>query len=365
MRIEEIVNLLEDLAPPALQESYDNSGLLTGDAGTLCTGILVSLDVTEEVVEEAVRKKCNLIVCHHPIIFKGLKKLTGSNYVERTVISAIQNHISIYAIHTNLDNVLHGVNKKIADCLELQNRSVLMPREYALCKLVTFVPTENAESVRDALFKAGAGDISDYSECSFNLEGTGTFKAGEGTDPLVGEIGERHKEKEVRIEVILPSHLTKRVLNELRSAHPYEEVAYYLHPLLNRSDRVGSGLVGDLNHEISERELLQMLKLKFNLKVIRHTALNGKKIKKIALCGGSGVFLLEKAKQVGAQAFITGDVKYHEFFDADRKIFLADIGHFESEQFTIPLLCDFLKEKLHNFAVLNSETNTNAVHYYF
>jgi len=364
MKIAEITSHLEVLAPMALQESYDNAGLLVGNKETLCTGIIVSLDVTEAVIDEAVEKNCNLVVVHHPIIFKGLKQLNGKNYVERIVISAIKNNIAIYAIHTNLDNVLEGVNRMIAEKLQLQNCKILLPKEGTLKKLVTFVPHENAEDVRTALFNAGAGAIGNYSECSFNINGQGSFKPGEGSDPHVGEQDKRHWEPETRVEVIFPAHLQRQVISALNKAHPYEEVAYYINTLDNVREDRGSGLVGELQEEMEETALMDNLKSQFGLSVIKHTALTGKKVKKIALCGGSGIFLLSVAKSVGAQVYITGDVKYHEFFDADGSILLADIGHYESEQYTSDLLTEFLQQKLPNFAVLKTEINTNPVKYY-
>lgn len=364
MNINDITRILEDLAPPSLQESYDNAGLLVGDRSATCTGIIVSLDVTEEVIEEAVRKNCNLIVAHHPIVFKGLKRFTGANYVERTVINAIKSNIAIYAIHTNLDNILTGVNHKIAEKLGLQNCKVLLPKEGTLKKLVTFCPTKNAEKVRSALFEAGAGAVGNYDECSFNLEGKGSFKPGEDTNPHVGEKGERHYENETRIEVLFPAHLQSQLLKSLFAAHPYEEVAYYINTLDNVRDDIGSGLIGEFTEEMSENDLLKLLKNKFSLSVIRHTPFHGKKIKRVALCGGAGIFLLKNALAADAQVFITGDVKYHEFFDADGKILLADIGHFESEQFTVELLTEFLQQKLLNFAVQKSEINSNPINYF-
>ncbi|MGN6531773.1 MAG: Nif3-like dinuclear metal center hexameric protein [Ginsengibacter sp.] len=364
MKIKEIIQFLEAIAPLSLQESYDNAGLIVGNSETLCTGIITSLDVTESVVQEAVRRNCNLIVAHHPVIFRGIKKLNGKNYVERTVISAIKNDVAIYAIHTNLDNVVEGVNKKIAEKIGLQNCKTLLPKEETLQKLVTFSPIKNAEEVRNALFDAGAGAIGKYDECSFNLEGTGTFKANEGSNPFVGEIGKRHSENEIRIEVVYPSFLQNKIVKSLKESHPYEEVAYYIHALENIQENVGSGLIGELPDPVSEKELLQILKYEFKLSVIKHTDFLEKPITKIAVCGGAGIFLLPNAIAGGAQVYITGDIKYHEFFDADNSIFLADIGHFESEQFTIELLTEFLQRKFRSFAVLKTEINTNPVKYF-
>ena len=364
MKISEVINCLEEFAHLSLQEGYDNAGLLVGSSEDDCTGILTTLDVTEPVIEEAARKNCNLIVAHHPIIFKGLKKINGKNYVERTVIAAIKNNIAVYAIHTNLDNVANGVNQKIAQKLNLRNTKVLVPKEGALNKLVTFCPKENAEAVRNALFKAGAGTIGKYSECSFNLEGSGTFRAGEGAEPFVGKIGEQHEENETRIEVIFPGYAQNQLIRSLKEAHPYEEVAYDIYALSNRHNDIGSGLVGDFPGPVSEEELLSGLKTAFDLRVIRHTAFIHKKITKAAICGGAGSFLIPAAKSSGAGVYITSDVKYHEFFDADNTILLADIGHFESEQFTIDLLADILQQKFCNFAVLKTEIKTNPVNYY-
>ncbi|MEO6819029.1 MAG: Nif3-like dinuclear metal center hexameric protein [Ginsengibacter sp.] len=364
MTINEITEFFQTIAPSSLQEDYDNSGLIIGDPSRICLGILVSLDVTEEIVLEAKERGCNLVISHHPIVFKGLKTFTGKNYVERSVISAIKNDIAIYAIHTNLDNVMVGVNKKIAEKLLLTHCKSLSPKTGVLKKLVTFCPQSSAEEVRSALFEAGAGDIGNYSECSFNIQGEGTFKPGKGSDPYVGEYGKLHTEDETRIEVIFPGYLQNQLVKHLKDIHPYEEVAYYISVVENEWQEVGSGLIGELEEEMTESNFLHLLKEKFKLSVIRHTSLLGKPIKKVALCGGSGFFLLNQAKALGAQVYVTGDVKYHEFFDADGKILLADIGHYESEQFTIDLIIDFLKEKYVNFAVLKTKINTNPINYH-
>ncbi len=364
MTIQEITNFLESVAPPSLQESYDNAGLLTGNSQWNCTGIITSLDATEAVVNEAIEKKCNLIVAHHPIIFGGLRKITGKNYVEQTIIMAIKNDIAIYAIHTNLDNVLHGVNAAIADKLGLINRQILQLKSNTLKKLYTYVPVEHAEKLRSALFAAGGGNVSNYSECSFNIAGEGTFKAGEGSNPFIGEIGSRHSEDELKIEMIFPAWQQNSIINALQTAHPYEEVAYGIIDLDNKNQQIGSGLVGELTQPISETAFLALLKEKFNLSVIRHTLLLDKPVTKIALCGGAGSFLIGAAAAAGAQFYITGDVKYHDFFDANSRLVIADIGHYESEQYTIDLLFDILRQKFPTFAVLKTGVKTNPVHYF-
>ncbi len=364
MKINEIILYLESLAHPSLQEHYDNAGLITGDPAWECSGIICSLDATEEVVKEAVEKKCNLVVAHHPIIFGGLKKINGKNYVEKVIIMAIKNDIAIYAIHTNLDNVIEGVNGKMAKMLGLKNICILSPKENTLKKLFTFAPVDHAEKVRNAIFMAGGGHIGNYSECSFNAEGSGTFKAGEGTNPFVGDIGRQHQEKEIKIEVIFPSFLENKIVTALKMTHPYEEVAFDIVSLSNNNLSIGSGLIGEWPDTIEEKQFLVKLKEVFDVPVIRHTALLNKAVKRVALCGGAGSFLIPKALAAGADAYITGDIRYHEFFDANKRMIIADIGHYESEQFTIDLLKEILGQKFPTFAVLKTGIITNPVKYF-
>ncbi len=363
MKIKEITSYLEEIAPLSYQESYDNAGLIVGDGNAEVTGILVCLDSTEEIIEEAIQKNCNLVVAHHPIVFEGLKKITGKNYVERTVIKAIKNDIAIYAIHTNLDNVIEGVNGKIAEILELQKTRVLAPKTGLLKKLITFVPYEAKEQVLQTLFKAGAGNIGEYSECSYATEGKGTYLPSENSNPYKGKKGERHTEPEYKIEVLYTKEKEGKILKALFQAHPYEEVAYDLIQLTNTSSLIGAGIIGELKEEVDALTFLKELKVKMNTSCIRHTALLDKKIKKVALCGGAGSFLLKEAKSQQADIFITGDFKYHEFFDTENQIIIADIGHFESEQFTIEHLASLLKEKFSTFAVQLTEKETNPIHY--
>lgn len=364
MKIQEIISALEELAPLAYQESYDNCGLLTGNKNWNCTGIICTLDATEDVIKEAIQKKCNLIITHHPIIFSGLKKITGSNYIEQTIITAIKNDIAIYAIHTNLDNVLHGVNKKIAEALGLINEQILQPKTNLLKKLITFVPTHNLEQIQQALFNVGAGNIGNYSECSFLIEGTGSFKGNKLSNPAIGEKEIRMNEKEVRLEVIFPHYLQNELIKTLLENHPYEEVAYDVYKLSNEYQKVGSGIIAELKEASSEEKMLKLIKRVFNISVVKHSNLLGKKIKKVAVCGGAGSFLIKNALASKADIFITSDVKYHEYFDAENQMILADIGHWESEQFTIDLFFDVLSSKFPNFAVLKTEVKTNPVNYY-
>ncbi len=364
MYLHQILRELELLAPPALQESYDNAGLITGNRDSDITGALVCLDCTEAIVEEAMQKGCNLIVAHHPIVFGGLKKITGRNYVERVIIKAIKNDIAIYAIHTNLDNVSEGVNAKIAERLGLTNTRILAPKEGLLRKLTTFAPTDHAERVRSALFSAGAGAIGHYDECSFNISGEGTFRASHKASPFVGETGARHREPEIRIEVIFEAWKEAAVLKALRADHPYEEVAYYLNDLRNAHQDTGAGMIGELPAAISPEEFIKQLKISMKADCVRATKLPSKPIRKVAVCGGSGSFLLNDAIRAGADVFVSADFKYHQFFDADGRILILDIGHFETEQFTIDLLGAFLTEKFPTFAVRLTETSTNPISYF-
>ncbi|MCG3166670.1 MAG: GTP cyclohydrolase 1 type 2 [Bacteroidia bacterium] len=363
MQLSEIIKALEAFAPPVYQENYDNAGLITGNPAQDITGALICLDSIEEVIDEAIREKCNLVIAHHPIIFSGLKKINGKNYVERTIIKAIKNDIAIYAAHTNLDNVQQGVNAKIATKIGLKNCSVLEPKTGLLKKLVTYCPSEKAAEVRDALFKAGAGKIGNYDECSYNTEGFGTFRAGQGTNPFVGQQNIQHQETETRIETIFPAPLQSVLLRTLFTSHPYEEVAYDIYPLENEYKQVGSGLIGDLENPQDELNFLKGLKNSLKTDCIRYTDLTGNKIKRVAVCGGAGSFLLKNAINAGADAFVTADLKYHQFFDAEGKILIADVGHFESEQFTGEIFYDLLMEKFPTFAVRLSKTNTNPVNY--
>lgn len=363
MFIKDVTALLEQLAPLSYQESYDNSGLLVGNAESPLKGILVTLDVIPEVIEEAHQKGLNLIVSHHPLIFSGLKRITGKSYVERAVILAIKYDIAIYAAHTNLDNIKGGVNSKIGELLGLNNLRFLSPMEGELVKVVTFVPSNDADKVRMAMFDAGAGHIGNYDNCSYNIEGKGTFRADEGANPFVGKIGELHTEPETRVEVIVPKAKLSKVIREMISSHPYEEVAYDIYPLLNSFNGAGAGMIGELSEPISEINFLKRVKKIFNLQAIRHTQLLKKDIQKVAFCGGSGAFLIKQAIASNADIYITADVKYHQFFDAENRILIADIGHFESEQFTIDIFYEYLLKNFSKFAVLKSEIKTNPINY--
>ena len=364
MIVQDVINHLEELAPLAYAEDFDNVGLLVGNKNTKITGILVTLDTLEAVVDEAIQENCNLIVSFHPIIFKGLKKLTGKNYVERVVMKAIKHDIAIYSIHTALDNALQGVNDMICNQLQLTNKHILIPQSETIKKLTTYVPKNEAEQLRTALFSSGAGIIGNYSNCSFNVEGYGTYNANDASNPTKGKKGVLHTEAETKISITFPKHLEHQVIQTLFKNHSYEEVAYEVTTLENKNQNIGMGMVGELEESMNELDFLSYLKDKMNTKCIRHSSLLNKKIKKIAVLGGSGSFAIENAKIAGADAFITADLKYHDFFSAETNILLADVGHYESEQFTKNGLVAHLTKKITNFAIILSKIDTNPVKYF-
>lgn len=364
MLVKDITDCLEAIAPPSYQESYDNSGLITGNKEQEVKAALICLDSTEEVIDEAIQTGCNMVIAHHPIVFGGLKKINGKNYVERVIIKAIKNDIAVYACHTNLDNVAAGVNKKIADKLGLKHTKILSPKGGLLKKLVTYVPEKDAEKVREALFSNGCGAIGNYDSCSFNLEGEGTFRGNEQTNPYVGEKGKLHREKEQRIETIYEVRNEGKVLKALLAAHPYEEVAYDLYSLSNSLKTAGSGMIGETAKPIDEQDFLKLLKNNMKAEIVRHTALLGKPVKKVAVCGGSGSFLLKDAIAAGADVFVTADFKYHQFFDSENKIVIADVGHYESEQFTSEIFYEVIRNKFPTFALHLSKINTNPINYF-
>jgi dinuclear metal center YbgI/SA1388 family protein len=362
--LQDIIQTLESFAPSQFQEDYDNSGLIVGQRSSNIRKLLISLDITEDVLKEAIEQNCQLIVAHHPIIFKSLKSLTGSNYVERVVTTSIKNDIALYAIHTNLDNVYQGVNFKLAQKIGLTDVKILAPKKRTLMKLVTFVPLDHTDNVLRALGEAGAGQIGEYKNCSFQVKGTGTFEPTDLADPFIGEANQLEKVPENRIEVVFPIHLESRLLQALRESHPYQEIAYYLQTIENQNQEVGSGAIGMLTEPIAPLHFLQMLKSRLNLNVIRHSKILPKSIQKVALCGGTGSFLLPKAIQQQADVFVSADFKYHEFFDADQKILITDIGHYESEHWTIELLHEILEKDFKDLSILKTKVNTNPIGYY-
>ncbi len=363
MIVQDVINYLEELSPLAYAEDFDNVGLLVGNKNNKVNGILVTLDTLETVVGEAIDNNCNLIVSFHSIIFKGLKTLTGKTYVERVVMKAVKNDISIFAMHTALDNALQGVNNQICEQLGLSNRKILIPKSGNIKKLTTYIPKKDLDTVREALFNVDAGDIGNYNHCSFNVEGIGTFNGNENSSPTIGEKGITQYEKEIKLSVTFAKHQESKILRTLFKSHPYDEVAYEVTTLENKNQHIGMGMIGEFEKPMDETSFLNHLKLKMNSKCVRHSSLLGKPIKKVAVLGGSGSFAINAAKAAGADCFISADLKYHDFFLAENSILLADIGHYESEQYTKNLLVAFLTEKMPNFAIILSKTNTNPVKY--
>lgn len=363
MLIKELIAGINDIVPFALQEDYDNAGLLTGSMEAEAEKGLVAVDVTLKVLHEAIQKKCNVIISHHPLIFGGLKNVTDSTETGKLVAFAIRNDIHIIALHTNLDNVSHGVNAILADKLGVKNCTILQPAKNMLRKLVTFCPLSYTEQVSRALFDAGAGNIGKYDSCSFVGSGEGTFRAGEGAFPFVGEKGKLHHEPENRIETIFPAHLEKSIITALLKTHPYEEVAYDIYPLANTNPVAGAGMIGELEHETDSVQFLDAVKKNIGMPCIRFTRHEPKKVRRIAFCGGSGSFLIKPALLAGAHVFLTADLKYHDFFLPSGEMILADIGHYESEQFTKELIFTLLNKKFANFALLQSEVVTNPINY--
>lgn len=362
-RIKDIIAYLEQIAPLAYQEDYDNSGLVVGEADASVTGVLISVDVTAAVLQEAKAKGCNLIITHHPLIFQPIYHLTGQDHVSRCITYAIKQDLAIYVLHTNLDNVAQGVNQQIAQTLGLQDLSILSPKPGTLNQLTAFVPPSATPTVLQALHKVGAGHIGNYTHCSFATTGTGSFQPTSVANPYVGTPHQLEKEVEERLEVVFPAYLEATVLRALQAAHPYEEVAYYIHQLQNTNAKVGAGMVGILPDPLPSKDFLQYLKIKMGLACIRHTALSARVINRVAVCGGSGSFLLREALRKNVDVLVTADVKYHDFFEANERILIADVGHYESEVGTKSLIHTLLSEKFASIALLKCETVTNPIHY--
>ena len=364
MKIKEFINEFEQIIPVRQAEDFDNVGLLCGNPDREITGILIAHDALENVIDEAIEKKMNFVFCFHPIIFSGLKSITGKNYVEKAVLKALENKIAIYAIHTAFDNDYFGVNYKICEVLGLKNQQVLMPKKNQLKKLEVYVPTDSAEILRNALFVAGAGNIGFYDECSFTIQGDGTFRPLEGSNPVTGTHNERENANEVLINVIFEDYKTNQILFAMKENHPYEEVAYQLITLENDNQYTGLGRYGNLEQEMDELDFLTFIKQKFNIDIIRHSSLNNKKIRTIGVLGGSGASGIKAAMSAKCDAYITGDVKYHDFFSAEGKMLICDIGHFESEQFVVQQLFEILSEKFTTFAIAKTTQKTNPVNYF-
>ncbi len=364
IQVKDITNYLEQWAPLCYQEDYDNSGLLIGTSDAVVTGVLICLDVTEDVMNEAIREGCNLIIAHHPIIFTKIKQITTATHTGRSIMQAIKHNIAIYAIHTNLDNIAEGINGCMAGRLNLQKQCILEPKTHTFQKLAVYVPLAYVDIVRDALHEAGAGHIGNYTRCSFMTAGIGTFQPNDMAHPTIGQKDILEQVNEYKLEVIYPNYLSKHIITALQKAHPYEEVAYLIQPLENKDNQVGGGMIGELKEPLDIHSFLSYLKDKMHLKHIRHSVPSNNNIKRVALCGGAGISLLPEAIKNGADAFITADVKYHNFLDAAEKLLLVDVGHYESEVSMRELLYNKLLQEYKNILLLISKSNTNPVCYF-
>ncbi len=363
MKIEAIVKHLEQMAPPYLKEEYDNVGLHTGTLQQETDGVLITLDVDERIVDEAIELNCGLIITHHPLVFGSLKRITGRTMQERCLIKAIRNDIAIYAIHTNIDNAALGLNHALATLLGVNNPNVLLPGVNKMSKVVTFCPPDHSDRVMAAMSAAGAGHIGNYDMCSFQTEGRGTFRALEGANPYVGELDALHGETELRIEMITPSAIVPHVVEAMKKSHPYEEVAYDVIPLSNPDLTTGSGAFGEISKPIGEEEFIQMVKEKLNVPVVRHTEHLARPINRLGVCGGSGAFLIQHAIDRKLDVLVTADVKYHQFGEASGKILLIDAGHYETEILVTSMIRDEIRKKFPTFACHITKRNTNPIRY--
>jgi dinuclear metal center YbgI/SA1388 family protein len=367
--VREILNALDQWAPRSLQASYDNSGHLVGLPNAEVTKAIVALDCTEALIGEAVEVGAQAVIVHHPIIFKGLKRLTGSGPIERTVMAALKHDIAILAIHTNLDHVHTGVSQHLAQCIGVDPATlqILQPMRDQLYSLTFYTPEDHADAVETAVFAAGAGHVGNYDECAFRTEGEGSFRPLAGSNPFSGTLGEQHRVAERRTEVVVPKWRLAAVQAAMQAAHPYEEVAHNIVALANAHQQVGAGMVGNLPEPMELMAFLDQAKSALSAPLIRHTAPTGRPIRRVAVCGGSGSFLLEDAVASGADLYLTADFKYHEFQEADGRIVIADVGHFESEWRTGEIITSYLtehfKDKFPNFAVHLARENHNPVHY--
>lgn len=364
MKLTEIIQIIEKEIPVQLQESYDNNGLQLGDANSEILKALISLDLTMDVLIEAKSENCNLIITHHPPIFSAVKTIESNDVLGAMIYFAIKNDIAIYSMHTSFDKYKYGVSYALAEKLLIKNIKVLSPEKNVLRKLITFCPKIQSEALRKALFSAGAGHIGEYDSCSFNTIGEGTFRALEKANPFVGAKGDLHIEQEVKIETIFPFWKQNAVIKALLAHHPYEEVAYDIYLLENRLENSGLGMLGNLEKELEKEDFLSFVKGKLKIESLRFNNSFKGKIKKLALCGGAGSSLIREAISSGADAYITADLKYHEFQAASSDILLIDAGHYETEIFALNAIKSLLSEKLPKFATRISETKTNFVSYF-
>ena len=364
----EIIKYLEDWAPKGIAWEKDNVGLQVGDPKIKIRNIILSLDLNEEVVDSAIKENCNLIITHHPLLFYPLKDLDFSKSKKAIMIEKmIKNDITLYSAHTNLDFTKHGVSYQLAKRLSLRNIKFLKNLSNNQVKLSVFVPLAHLDKVSDAIYQAGGGIIGEYSNCSFRTSGKGTFSGSVQSNPSIGKKGVVETVEEVKLEVLVDQWKLSHVISSIKIAHPYEEIAYDVYPLLKENVNYGIGAIGELNKQMIPGEFLKLVSSKLNVPAFRYTKNGRKKIKTVAVCGGSCSELIDEAMKQKADAFITADLKYHSFQDAEGNILLIDAGHYETE---VPVL-DEIKHRLEKLLIKNKKIrvlkfrgSTNPVVFY-
>ncbi len=360
MTCNQIFNFIESWAPKGAAWQKDNPGLQAGDPNSQVENIFLCLELTKEAFDEAVKRKCNFIFTHHPLIFQPLKKLNLQTDKTSILLSGlIKNNITLYSAHTNLDFTKGGVSFQLAEKLGLQNLRFIDKLENSLYKLSVFVPEKNAAALSEALFAEGAGVIGEYKKCSFRSQGRGTFEGSENSNPAVGKAGRFEETDEVKIEFTLESWKLDKVLTALVKNHPYEEPAYDVYPTLTGNTNYGYGAVGELPEEMEEENFLTHVCDSLNAPGLRYASGKNGKVKTVAVCGGSGSDLLYKAMGIKADALITADVKYHTFQDAEGKILLADAGHYETEV----IVLDEVKRRIENYLVGQNKSDIKVYTY--
>ena len=364
MKIKEVIQFLEQKFPLHWQEDFDNCGVQCGDKERELTGIVVCFDMSEAVIDEALAQGSNMVISHHPIIYKhGLKKIEPTNRVGKIIYKALENKILLYSMHTNIDSGKAGGNVLFAKKLELQNLSVLVPKENQFCKLVVFVPAENSALLKEAMFKIGCGNIGNYSHCSYSCEGIGSFKPLTGVNPHIGKHNRLERVDEERIEMIFPKNIKRQVIETLYGHHPYEEPAFDIITLENQNREVGLGRIGLLPTSMLAKDFILYIKEKLNLDFVKFSGNRDAEIKKVAVCGGGGASFISEALTAGVNAYITGDLKYHDFFIPENKMLLIDIGHFEGEHFIREIITSLLQENFNTFATHFTEVEIPVIHH--
>lgn len=363
MKISEITGAIEKYAPLWLQEEWDNAGLQVGDTDREATGAVLCVDATEAIVDEAIDRGVNLVISHHPLLFRGLKRITGRTATERIVAKALKHDIAIYSAHTNMDSAPGGVSWATGRRAGLTAMRTLVPQQGRLMKLAVFVPSAYSNAVSEALWNAGAGRMGNYDRCAYMTDGRGTYRPLPGADPAIGTVGQSHTEAETRIEVVFPTAISGRVVQAMLKAHPYEEPAFDLIPLANDITSAGLGVIGSLKTPMPASEYIAWVKQALGIGAIPYAGDARRMVHRVALCGGAGAEFIGNAIAAGADLYMCGDLKYHDFTTHADSIVLADIGHYESEQCTKEIFYDIIQKNFPNFATYYAEEDKNPISY--